>query len=158
MAFVKQEIPEDEQNKFALTSATTPNPLGPESTGGSVGAENGGTNNPASGIGTSQQFGTNASKLSDYLKANAPLIENQGTQISNDFNNQFNQLQGDINTGVSNFGEQVKGGYAAPDENLVNDAASNPSEFVKNTGNVNKFKSLYNDSYTGPTNFQNSDY
>jgi hypothetical protein len=92
--------------------------------------------------------------LSSYLSANAPQVQQQGAQIAGNLNTQYGQVTSDINKGASDFGGQVAGGYAAPNDALTNSAASNPTAFVQNPNDVKAFQSLYNDAYTGPTAYE----
>lgn len=94
--------------------------------------------------------------LQAYLGANQPQIEAQGSKIASDLGNQYGQVQSDINKGKTDFNTQVAGGYAAPNQDIVNQATSNPTDFVSNPDNVKAFQSLYNDQYTGPTAFENT--
>lgn len=153
MAFVPSKLPEDEQNKFAPTGSTTPVP---DQSGGSVGSASPGTGSVSPASATSTQFGSDASKLSDYLSTNAPQIEAQGQKIAGDLNNQFSGIQGDIDQGVQGFNGQVAGGWAAPDQGIIDQAAKDPTSFAKDPNNVSKFKSQYNNTYTGPQNFESS--
>lgn len=157
MAFVSSGIPPEEQNKQAQQGVTTPNPLaqlppnaGPGS--GSAGQGGGGTNQ--AGLGTPTQFGSPASKLSDYLAANAPQVAQEGQNIAGNLNTQFGQTQSDIGQAGQAFGSQVAGGYAPPNQDVVNQAAANPTDFAANPSNVAAFKSQLNDTYSGPANFE----
>ncbi len=154
MAFVAQNLPEEEQNKFGNTAPTTPLP--PQQ-GGSAGA---GASQPgaAPGVGTPTQFGSNAAKLSDYLAANKEQVGQMGKGVTDSLSQGYNQAQGAVNQGVQQFGQQVNQGYVPYDASTVNQAASNPSDFVKNPENVSKFQSIYNDQYQGPQNFEGSSF
>lgn len=155
MAYVNPSIEESERNKFGPTGETTPLPGGGASPDtGSVGAGGGGGGGAAPSQATPTQFGSSASKLSDYLSANAPQVEKMGTDISGKLNTQYGQLQGDINKAGTDFGSAVQGGYAAPDQNLVNRAVSDPTGFVKNPNDVTAFQKQMNNSYTGPQHFE----
>lgn len=161
MAFVEGPLPNQEQNTQAPSGQTTPNPLGmlpPQttSTGGSAGQGGGssGTNPP--GVGTSTQFGTNASKLSDYLSANAGQVQQMGQNIAGNLTNQYNQVNADIGNAVSGFGQQVAGGYTPQDKSVVDQAAANPTQFASTPGNASAFQSQLNDQYTGPTSFEST--
>jgi hypothetical protein len=94
--------------------------------------------------------------LSAYLTANAPQIQSQANTIAGNLTNQYGQVQSDINQGKIDFGNQVQGGYTQANPDLVSQAASNPSAFVSNPDNVKAFQSLYNDQYTGPSDFESS--
>ncbi len=154
MAYINPAIDDSEQNKFGPTGTTTPSPQGmaPPMNSGSAGS--GSAGGPAPTQATSTQFGSSASKLSDYLSANAPQIESMGSDIAGKLNTQYGQLQGDINKAGSDFGSAVQGGYAASNPDLVNRAASDPTSFVKNAGDVSDFQKQLNDSYSGPQNFE----
>lgn len=162
MAYVQAPIPQNEANLAGPQGQTTPNPLsqlppqGTQPTGGSAGqgGSAGGTNAP--GVGTSTQFGSNASKLSDYLSANAPQIQSEGNQIAGNLTSQFGQVQGDVNTAAGAFGNQVNAGYTPQNTDLVNQAAANPTQFVQNPQNVTDFQAQMNDAYTGPQNFEST--
>lgn len=155
MAYIKQ-IPEKEKNLFARSDQTTPTPL-PTPTGGEAisGAQAG--SGVAPGMASSTQFGSNAAKLSDYLKANEPQVAEFGNQVAGKLTEGYNSALGAIDQGFGNFNEQVNKGYAQDNGDLINQATTNPTEFVKNPENVNAFKSLYNNSYSGPDNFEGTD-
>lgn len=156
MAFVAQELPENEQNQFAQKGTTTPNPLAsvPPSTGGSVG---GAAPSVAPNVGTPTQFGSSASKLSDYLKTNAPQVEGQGQKIAGELTGQFNQTQGDINNAVQGFNSQVSQGYTAPNQDLVKAAAADPFSLSKDVNNIQNVQKQLDDTYAGPDNFESTD-
>lgn len=156
MAYVSQQIPENEQNLFGKKDETTPTPIPPQ-TGGSSGAGTGAGGGAAPGQATSTQFGSNAARLSDYLSANAPQVQQFGQKVAGNLTEGYNKTMGDISQGLGQFGQQIQQGYAQANPELVNQATQNPTEFVKNPENVTKFKSLYNDQYMGPQNFEGSD-
>src|SRR5690242_8717920 len=112
MAYVPQQIPDEEQNKFANPNQTTPNPIPPQGTG-SAGAGAGGRAAP--GMGTPTQFGSNAAKLSDYLKANEEQVGQFGQQVAGDLTNRYNQTMGNINQGFGDFNQQLQANYTPPD-------------------------------------------
>ncbi len=157
MAYINPAIDETEQNKFGPTGTTSPSPQGeapPLDSGSAGSASAGGSAGSAPTQATSTQFGSSASKLSDYLSANAPQIESMGSGIADKLNTQYGQLQGDINKAGSDFGTAVQGGYTQSNPDLVNRAASDPANFVKNVDDIADFKKQLNDSYTGPQNFE----
>lgn len=121
------------------------------------------TSAPGSGPGASSGKATPQSapaqpfqNLQSYLTANQPQIQAQGTKIAGDLSNQYGQVTSDINKAKTDFGTQVESGYAKPDENIINSASSNPTDFVSKPENVKAFQSLYNDQYTGPDAFENT--
>lgn len=159
MAFVQAPIPQEQQNQFGLGGQTTSNPLGmvpPQATqtGGSSGQGAGGTGS-APGMGTPTQFGTAASRLSDYLNANANQTQTMANNIAGTFNQNYGQAQGQIQNLGSQFQGDVSKGYAAPNQNLVDIASAFPDWFVKGGDqNVKAFQAQLNDAYTGPQNFE----
>lgn len=154
MAYVAKDLPENEQNKFGPTGPTTAFPAQIPQTGGSAGSAQ--AKGAPPGVGTSTQFGSNASKLSDYLSANAPNIEQFGNKIAGDLTQGYSQAQQGIDTGYQNFNNQVNSGYSQANPDLVNQAASNPTKFASNPDNVKQFQSLYNNQYKGPENFEST--
>lgn len=150
MAYVPKQLPEDEQNLFGRTQPTTAD----TAPGGGGSAGTGG--NTAPGVGTSTQFGSNAAKLSDYLKANEGQVGEFGQRVADQLTKGYGDTLGSIDQGYQQFGQQVNSGYAQPNQGLVDQAASNPSEFVKNPNDVSSFKSIYNNQYSGPDSFASS--
>lgn len=150
MAYVPQQISEDEKNQFANPNPTTPFPQGSGSSGS--GAQ------PAPGMASSTQFGSNAAKLSDYLNANKEQVGEFGNQVAGNLTQGYNAAMGAVDTGFGNFNQDVSKGYTPINQDVVGQAAANPTEFVKNPDNVSQFKSQYNNQYKGPENFENSNY
>jgi hypothetical protein len=147
-------LPIEEQNQQAPTGTTSAgNP--PPQTGGSSGG-GGAPAKTGSATGTPTQFGSSASKLGDYLTANAPQIQNQANQVVQGLNQQYGQVGQDITNAANQFGQSVAGGYAAPNQDLVNQALANPTQFVQNPGNVQAFQGQYNDVYSGPTSYEST--
>lgn len=153
MAYVSKQIPEDEQNQTGRTDPTTPNPA-PEGGGSAGTAAPGG--NAIPGVGTSTQFGSNAAKLSDYLKANQGQVEDFGNEIAGKLTQGYNDTLGSIDQGANDFNQQVNQGYAQYDPTLVGRAGTNPNDFTKNQDDVSKFQSIYNDQYKGPNDFEST--
>ncbi len=151
-------LPISEQNQQAPTGQTTPAPNAgqpaPQS-GGSTGAGSPGGPKSAS-TGTPSQFGSSASKLGDYLSANAPQITQQAGQVTAGLNNQYDTLNQGITNAANQFGQQVSQGYAAPNQDVVNQAVANPTQFAQDPNNVKAFQAQYNNQYTGPQNFEST--
>lgn len=153
MAYISQQIPDEEKNKFGRSEDTTPNPLPPQTGGSTTPQGQGGI----PGVASSTQFGSNAANLSDYLKANESQVEDFGNKVAGNLTEGYNNALGAVDQGFSDFNNQVNAGYTPNDSNFVNQATSNPTDFVKNPDNVSKFQKLYNDQYTGPQNFESGD-
>lgn len=149
-------LPIKQENEDAPTGQTTnaPGTEAPPQTGGSVGEESGGAPAKGSITGTPTQFGSSASKLGDYLSANSPQIQGQADTLSGTLNTQYGNLQSGITNAANQFGSQVQGGYAAPNQDVVGQAMANPAGFASDPNNVKAFQGQYNNAYTGPTNFE----
>ena len=151
-------LPISEENQQAPTGATTPSPTGtpPPQGGGSAGAGQTGGGATGASTGSPTQFGSSASKLGDYLTANAPQIQGQADKVAGGLNTQYQGLQNEVAQGGQQFGQQVQGGYAAPNQDIVNQATSNPTQFASDPNNVKGFQAQYNDAYTGPSSYEGS--
>ena len=147
-------LPINEENKEAPTGQTTNAPIStpPPQTSGSAGTAASAPKGVSSGSPT--QFGSSASKLGDYLSANAPQITDQAGKITNDLNQQYGNVSQGITNAANQFGQQVQGGYAASNPDLISQAMQNPSDFASNPGNVQAFQGQYNNTYTGPLSFE----
>lgn len=162
MAFVKSPLPQEEQNQLAPTGQTTPNPAQPPppnvQTGGSAG-QGGGSGGPGGtpGVGSPTQFGSSASKLGDYLTANADQVQGMANQVAGQIGGQYNTAKGGIDQAAQQFGSQVQGGYTPLDPTLIGQVKSNPVEAASKPENVSAFQKQFNSQYTGPTSFEGSD-
>lgn len=156
MAYIPRQIPESEENKFALSSPTTPLPV---QSGGSAGegGQNAGGGAPP-GVGTTTQFGSNAANLSSYLDANKGQVQELGNKIAGNLTQGYNDVVGGINQNFGQFGQSVNQGANNPDWSKVDQAASNPSDFVKDPNNVSQFQSWFNSEYKGPQNVETADF
>ena len=127
-------LPINEQNQMSPQGQTTNAPTSqgnvPAQTGGSAGAGAGGGAAKGSMTGTPTQFGSSASKLGDYLSANAPQIQNTASNIAGGLNTQYGQVGTDINNATSQFGNQVNAGYNAANPDLTSQALANPIQFA----------------------------
>lgn len=157
MAFVNPSLSPEQENQFAPVGSTTPNPMSllpPQSaqTGGSAGS--GSTSGAAPTQATPTQFGSNASKLSDYLSANADQTQTMGSNIAGNLTSQYGQVQGDVTQAGQTALGQVTAGTPQYDPNLVGQFQQNPKDFASNPENVSGFQKMFNASYTGPQNFE----
>jgi len=158
-------LPISEENKQAPQGQTTnqpgvggPDTESPPTTGGSAGNAGGGGGGPAKGsaTGSSTQFGSSASKLGDYLSANAPQVGQQAASIAGGLNTQYSNLNQGITNAANQFQQQVGQGYAAPNQAAVQQAVSDPTQFAMNPESVKAFQGQYNNAYTGPQSFTGS--
>ena len=150
-------LPINEQNQQAPTGATTNAPTvgPPPQTSGTAGASPGAAPKGAS-TGTPTQFGSSASKLGDYLSANAPQITQQANTVAGNLNQTYGTVSQGITDAANQFGQQVQGGYAASNPDVINQAMQNPGTFASNPSNVQAFQGQYNDAYTGPLAFEST--
>ncbi len=153
MAYVPKQVPEEEKNQFANPNETTPNPVPPQGAGS---AGTGGQSAP--GMGTSTQFGSNAAKLSDYLNANKEQVAEFGNKVAGNLNQGYDQTMGSINQGFGDFNNQVSQGYEHPGQEFINEAVSNPADFIKDQNKASQFQKLYNNQYAGPSSFEGTDF
>ena len=153
-------LPKNEDNLEGQPQGQTSNDPAaeapPTQSGGSVGDEGGGQTGAGSATGSPTQFGSSASKLGDYLTANAPQIGQQADKVAGKFNDQYTQLNRGIQDASNQFGQQVQGGYTAGNQDVVNQAASNPTQFAADPNNIKAWQAQYNDQYTGPQNFEST--
>lgn len=153
-------LPIKQENENAPQGETTNAPgtdtEAPPETGGSVGEEANGAPAKSSATGTPTQFGSSASKLGDYLTANAPQIGQQADTLAGNLNTQYGNLNQGITDAANQFQSQVQGGYSANNPNVVNQAMADPTAFAADPNNVAAFQGQYNNAYTGPQNFEGS--
>jgi hypothetical protein len=94
--------------------------------------------------------------LHAYLAANAPQAVQAGQNIGNNLSAQANKVTGDINSDQGAFGQSVQAQNTAPNSDLVNQAALNPSAFVQDPNNVTAFQQQRDAAYTGPQTYESS--
>lgn len=140
---------QDQQNQ----QAQTPGTQAPVATSAAPGSGPGGAKTPT-GAPTQAQSAQPFTNLQQYLTANAPQIQQQANTISTGLTNQYGQVQGDINKGASDFGQQVAAGYTPQNDQVVQQAAADPTKFASDPNNVTAFQSQLNDQYTGTANFE----
>lgn len=154
MAFVTP-IPDEQQNQFSGQGQTTPNPLAflPPQGGGSAG-QGGGAGPAAPSQGTSTQFGSTASRLSDYLGANKDQTQDMANKISGQMGDKFSSINQSIGNLSQQFGQQVSNSYTPVDPTVINEFKSNPSSVANDPTKAASFKGQLNSNYTGPNSFQ----
>lgn len=149
MAYVP--FSEEEQNKSTEGALPT--------TGG------GSSGTPAAGSSATPQTsaqpapqggGQGFANLNQYLGANKGQGTAEAGTIASNLGNQYTGLQGDINNAANQATEAIKGGSTAYDQNLVQGAVANPSQFAADPNNIAAWQKQYNAAYTGPTAFENT--
>lgn len=161
MAYV-QETEDPNAPQSTSTQGAAMNQLPQTSSGSGAGA--GAANTTASGSPQGAPAVPNSTQappvqnLQAYLAANAPQAVQMGQNIAGNLTQQSNQVTGDINADQAAFDQSVQASNTAPNVQLVDQAASNPSQFVQDPNNVAAFQAQENANYTGPANFESSSY
>jgi hypothetical protein len=119
----------------------------PPTTGSAVGSGAGDKtpNQPSSSVAPAP-----FTNLGSYLAVNAPQIQGMAEKVSGQLGETYNTAKGAVDTGAQGVQSAINAGYAAPNQELVNQAATNPTEFAAKPENVSAFQAQYNDKYTGP--------
>ncbi len=154
MAFIT-----DEQKQQQPNAAATPGVAGtagtqPPMTSAGAGAGPTGAKGAPTGAATNTAAAQPFTNLNAYLTANAPQVQQQANTIAGNLTSQYGQVQGDINKGTQDFNNQVSSGYAAPNAQVVQQAAADPTNFAQTPSNVAAFQGQLNDQYAGPANFE----
>lgn len=149
------------QDQTDQTQQAAPMSQAPQtSSGGVAGAAVSGVSGAPGGQGaTSVPNSTQAppvQNLQAYLTANAPQAVQMGQNIGNNLSTQANQVTGDINADQAATDQQIQAQNVAPNQSLINSAASNPSQFVQDPNNVAAFQQQENASYNGPTTYEST--
>jgi hypothetical protein len=79
-----------------------------------------------------------------------------GQNIASGLTNQAGQVTGDINADQAAVDAQVQAQNTPVNQDLINQAAANPSQFVQDPNNVAAFQAQENAAYTGPTTFEST--
>lgn len=153
MAYLAEEDDQNKKNQAAPLSSDSQSSQ-PVTTSSAPGSSSMGGAKSPTGSPSNKQAAQPFTNLNAYLSANAPQIEQQANTIAGNLTNQYGQTKGQIDTGVQDFNQQVSGGYTAPNQDIVNQAAANPTQFVQNPDNISAFQKQLNNKYTGPANFE----
>lgn len=95
--------------------------------------------------------------ISEYLRANQGQSGQLAGKIAGGLTDLYGKTTGDINQTGQNFQGLVDQNKVSYDSGLVENAANDPTRFVQNQGDVDKFKRIYNANYGGPASFSQSD-
>ena len=91
-----------------------------------------------------------------YLKANKEQAGETANRVASKMAEERTGLQSGLQTATEGYKQNVQAGTVNPNDELVSQAAENPTEFVKNTENVSNFAKLRDASYTGPGNIEDT--
>ena len=143
MAYVDQPG-QTEQDKLNQQS-----PLNqPPTTGSAVGSAGAGDktpNQPSSSVAPAP-----FTNLGSYLAVNAPQIQGMAEKVAGQLGETYGTAKGAVDTGAAGIQGQINAGYAAPNQALVEQAATNPTEFATKPENVAAFQAQYGNKYVGP--------
>ena len=163
MAFVQDAQNDPNAQQPSTTGTNAPmNQLPQTSSGGTGGATGANTSTSGGPQGApAVPTSTKAPPVQDlqaYLTANAPQAAGMGGAIAQNLTNQGQQVTGDINADQQAFDQSVQASNDAPNQELINQAAANPTQFLQDPNNVQQFQAQENANYTGPTSFESSAY
>lgn len=158
MAYIDPSDPNNQQAQMAPNALLqTPQTAGQVSSGPAGGVASA---VPPAGV-AAQTGGGKAppvQNLSAYLKANAPQAQGMADKIATTLGAGAKQVQSDMANAQSAFDTEVQTGSVQPDQGLIQQAAADPVNFVKDPNNVQAFQKQLNASYTGPQDFQGTKY
>jgi len=148
MAYVANDIPDDEQKQAQGAVAPAGNGavhLAPSAGVGSTGAGGGTTAAP-------KEAGGQFASLDKYLTANQGQAEPLAGKITGSIGQEYNSLnQGNQGT-IQNIAGQVSNapGYTKGNADILTQEAANPVSFAGDTGNVSAFQKQLTNNYGGP--------
>ena len=121
---------------------------GTQLSGGGSGILTGGTGAPAD----SQKPSSSGSftNLQSYLDANTDQAAKEGSDISSKLSGEAKGATDQLSADQSNFSNQVSQGGVTPDQNIVDQAVSNPTAVANDPNQYSQFQNQYNAQYTGP--------
>ena len=88
-----------------------------------------------------------------YLDANRNQAAELGQMVAGRVSADADKLKGEATTAENDFTKQVNDNAIRPDANTVSAAFADPTNFVKDAGNVEKFTKQRDAVYGGPTDF-----
>lgn len=103
-----------------------------------------------SGVGA----GTGFTNLQTYLDANKEQAGQLADKLAGKLGEEATLAKTGAENVVSGFGQKVESSRVRPDDALVGEALSKPSDFVKDQDKVSRFKNLRDASYQGPLDLQ----
>lgn len=88
-----------------------------------------------------------------YLNANREQAMDVANRVSGRLADQAMKLRTDTDSLGTKYEGEVEGARVKSDDDLITRAFSNPSSFIENKTDLDRFKSLRDASYAGPTTF-----
>lgn len=90
--------------------------------------------------------------LQSYLSANKEQASDMANRVVGNIENQGSQAKSAVDSIQSGFKSKVDESVVRPNDNLINEAASNPTEFIKDQDRVQQFTKMRDAQYKGPVN------
>lgn len=140
MAFIQNNQNDEEEDKAAQPGQSSGDSSGIISAGQAPSAK-GSPNKP-------QSFAT----LQSYLKPNAPQGEALAGQIAQKTSAVGDEARTSVTNAANTVGAKVSQNTYKPE--VIDNALSNPTEFVKNPANVSEFTKQRTAQYQGPNSFE----
>ena len=128
---------------------------------GGVKVQGAGGGGPGEGVPGGASSGSPAGVQQPFVDVNAYLDKNRGqsldiaNKVATNLGERESGLRSDIAGAESEFGTRVSGGAIRPDSELVERAAFNPTDFIKNQEDLDKFTAQRTAAYKGPRSFVN---
>lgn len=155
MAYVVQN--NEEEQKPGQTPTSTQAGASPV-----VGGDSGSGGAPLSGTTPSGSAGNGSSyqpfaTIQEYLKPNQTQAQNMANQVSEKISAPVQDARQTIQTADQQFKQAIENATPKFDQTIVDQAALNPTEFVKNEDNLAKFNAQKNATYAGPNQFEENE-
>ncbi len=156
MASVNQ--PQDEETNNQQPAGA------PVATGGAGGA--GGTSGQGAGVAgaaapsspvaqnQAPQNNNGYTDVASYLDANKAGSADLGNKVASNLNNAYTSTKSGIDSSAQAVQALADQGYTHENSSLISQAASNPTGAASNPGTVSDVQAQLNDTYTGPTGWE----
>lgn len=153
MATINQPDDQNNQNQQGQQPAT-----GGSGGAGSGGQGQGGSASVAAPVSNVQQNaapqnGQGYTDVGSYLDANQAGSAQLGNQVSSNLTNQYNTTKSGIDTSANSLINSVNQGYVKGNDQLIAEAAANPTQTASDPNKVSEFQAQLNDTYTGPNSW-----
>lgn len=156
MAVLPFDLDEEERLRQERLAGGGGTQLAGEAGEGTPGGEAGGAS-PNAGQ-SPQAAGTSGwTDVNAYLDANQEQAIGTADKIAGRLGEEAGATRGLIDSANTKFRSAVDENAIRPDDEFLNNAATNPAEFAKDEANVSKFQKIRDAQYGGPSQFQDAD-
>lgn len=104
------------------------------------------------------QGGGTFTDISKYIDQNRGQSVNLGQQVSSNLSGQGNNAKSTLNQQQEVFNDQVSNSEVKLNQDVLNQAKTNPVNLVQDQNNLDQFKKMRDANYKGPTSFEGSDF